>query len=324
LGLDAGDTRLFYTSAEKPKGVLVPLIEQLFGRAGHPPLYAGGSRKTRCFKDLIIPIPGERSQDFINPYQVDQRPERCFGAPLIRGFSSFMLDSFGVKQEPSPGRMRIAMVTRARSKVHPGRFQRHMVNQPEFMQALEDAKQTGHLTSNKAYLWEKTFNGEPMSRRRAPVGSLKRSLFRTESLQATDSEAVVDSEAGLENQMGMLSHALSQVWEVKDLRPEDMSIAQQLQTFANTDLLISPHGAGLTWSILLPTCGQVLEFCTANLLHYVHLVRYAGRNHTCRTGAERWESIKFFIDIKAEIDVVRSLEDQWRTCQQKPMALAPI
>eukprot|EP00929_Paragymnodinium_shiwhaense_P123448 TRINITY_DN9734_c0_g1_i2.p1 TRINITY_DN9734_c0_g1~~TRINITY_DN9734_c0_g1_i2.p1 ORF type:complete len:536 (+),score=88.16 TRINITY_DN9734_c0_g1_i2:133-1740(+) len=312
LGVDAARARLFYASATPPTGVLVPLIEKLYGRGGRS-LDASGPRKTLCISDLVVPIPGERSQDFINPYQVDQRPERCFAAPLLRGFASFMLDSFAVKQEPSR-RMRITMITRARSKVHPGRFQRHMVNQPEFLQALEDAKQTGVLDPAKAHLWEKTFEGVPLGRRRSG-GSMKRALFRSETLQASDSEA--DLSEHVNNQLDLLSSALSKGWEVVELRPEDLTIAEQLRIFANTDLLVSPHGAGLTWSMLLPQCGQVLEFCTANLLHYAHLVRYAGRNHTCRAGAERWESIKFFVDVQAEIDTVRNLEASWRACKMR-------
>ncbi|KAF4647157.1 hypothetical protein FOL47_005015, partial [Perkinsus chesapeaki] len=59
----------------------------------------------------------------------------------------------------------------------------------------------------------------------------------------------------------------------------EMTLEEQFEVIANTDLLVGAHGAGLFWLILLPRCGRVLELGTGADFHYQRLAKYSAIDH---------------------------------------------
>lgn len=105
-------------------------------------------------------------------------------------------------------------------------------------------------------------------------------------------------------------------YQVDCFVPEQVSVKEQFQIFSNTDLLISAHGAGLAWLVMLPLCGEVLEYSVSNgkQSHYQNLALLAGRYYTAIEGPDSWAVSDFVANVTETVEVVQKLESYWKIC----------
>jgi hypothetical protein len=141
------------------------------------------------------------------------------------------------------------------------------------------------------------------------------SALRSMSDFHAKTDAEVDADAMMERLMSTLMS--SGKFDVHAVVPASMSIEEQVELFSNTDILIAPHGASLTWEILLPECGQVIEYCDGEDFHFVNFAHYAGKKHTCLRGPRGWGAMSFSADADATLQAVQRIEKEWRVCQAK-------
>ena len=86
---------------------------------------------------------------------------------------------------------------------------------------------------------------------------------------------------------------------VQELQLETLSVSEQLDAIANTDLLISPHSAALSWMLVLPLCAQVLEIYANRLFQFVNYANLAGvEHHFVTIAGVGWGTQKFTLDVK--------------------------
>ena len=80
---------------------------------------------------------------------------------------------------------------------------------------------------------------------------------------------------------------------IREVQLETLSIPEQADVIANTDILISPHGAALSWMMLLPPCAQVLEICAEGMFQFGNYAKLMGIDHVCVQPSIDWGSWKF-------------------------------
>ena len=84
---------------------------------------------------------------------------------------------------------------------------------------------------------------------------------------------------------------------VKVLVPHRLSVKQQLDLVASSDMLIGTHGAALTWLVALPPHATVVEL-SANKPHYKHWAKALNVSYkSVRTGIQ-WGTQSYSIDIE--------------------------
>ena len=76
---------------------------------------------------------------------------------------------------------------------------------------------------------------------------------------------------------GHSSNSNSRLFSLHVAVLEKLSLEQQLELAANTDLIIAVHGNGLTWTALMPTGGAVIELWP-NYVYNSNYQRFAERN----------------------------------------------
>ena len=86
---------------------------------------------------------------------------------------------------------------------------------------------------------------------------------------------------------------------VQELQLETLSVSEQLDAIANTDLLISPHSAALSWMLVLPLCAQVLEIYASGNFQFANYANLAGvEHHFVTIAGVGWGTKKFTLDVK--------------------------
>ena len=86
---------------------------------------------------------------------------------------------------------------------------------------------------------------------------------------------------------------------VQELQLETLSVSEQIDAIANTDLLISPHSAALSWMLVMPLCAQVLEIYAHGQFQFPHYASLAGVEHHFVTNvATSWGTKKFTLDVQ--------------------------
>jgi len=96
-----------------------------------------------------------------------------------------------------------------------------------------------------------------------------------------------------------LISALKEAAVVQELQLETLSVSEQLDAIANTDLLISPHSAALSWMLVLPLCAQVLEIYASGNFQFVNYAKLAGVEHHFVTNVGiSWGTPEFTLDVK--------------------------
>eukprot|EP00435_Cladocopium_sp_Y103_P008401 s1631_g2.t1 len=80
---------------------------------------------------------------------------------------------------------------------------------------------------------------------------------------------------------------------VQEVQLETLSIPEQANAIANTDILIGPHGAALSWMMVLPPCAQVLESCALGMFQFGNYAKLMGIDHVCVEPSIDWGSAKF-------------------------------
>ncbi|EER16443.1 conserved hypothetical protein [Perkinsus marinus ATCC 50983] len=102
--------------------------------------------------------------------------------------------------------------------------------------------------------------------------------------------------------------------EVRLVKFGELELQKQLETAANTDILLGVHGAALWWLIMLPDCGQILELGTGADGHYRNLAAYRGVSHTFLKQKLGHTTVEFKWDIIQLGEAVGEAEIKWRKC----------
>ncbi|RFZ90395.1 glycosyltransferase family 61 protein [Mucilaginibacter conchicola] len=87
---------------------------------------------------------------------------------------------------------------------------------------------------------------------------------------------------------------LLQRYNFKTIAFEELSIEEQVKTMANTKVMISIHGAGITNSIFMPPSGSIIEFRRNKVYHnqcYWHLAKAIQLNYYYLFGAPDGEGV---------------------------------
>ena len=128
---------------------------------------------------------------------------------------------------------------------------------------------------------------------------------------------------------------------------ESLSMQEQVSKVSSASLLIAPHGASLTWLILMQDrqCSTVIEFEAVHgisktisrllrllpsvvvsfveivvsrfapiLNHYQKLGRWVDIQHVFQPSGMLWESPSFSADIHSVMEKIRIAHDKWRRC----------
>lgn len=93
------------------------------------------------------------------------------------------------------------------------------------------------------------------------------------------------------------------------VRLETLSIPEQVQLFYDAEVVVSPHGAGLT-NLLYAEAAHVLELFPSPTVtpHYFFLCKSLGHTYACHTGtADRLNPPTF----EADVDAARAVIDRW-------------
>ncbi len=95
-------------------------------------------------------------------------------------------------------------------------------------------------------------------------------------------------------------------YAIEEVFAEDLTYAQQVQLFYNAELVVAPHGAGLT-NILFCFKTTILEIHPANIIkpHYFMLSKSLGFNYYYSIGSPSEQALHFKADIE-NINVILS------------------
>jgi len=317
LGLNPDEVHLVFDSGAAfscPQCKMADFLERVLSRGGSAlHLEKEGSL---CLENLILPIPGSQSFMLRNKGYDDPLAARCSNSPVLLGFSDYVKDAFavplafsnrrsvfsGAETLPELGgpklRITLPLRTGAGKDGKPRDFNRKMTNQDELVGALN-----GHVHAQG--------DGQ-----RGRVAS-KQFLLSEEEYDEEGHEE--DATAATQMMMELLGSELRRTGEfdVRTVELQSMTIDDQVKLFSDTDLIIAPHGASLTWQILLPECGQVIEFCDGADRHFVNIAHYAGNKHTCLQGPSGWGAKSFIADVDATLARVKEIKGEWNTCRAR-------
>lgn len=119
---------------------------------------------------------------------------------------------------------------------------------------------------------------------------------------------------------------------------DDKSFEEQIKTYAESDILVSPHGAQMTGLFMMPKCGSFVEIFPAGFgvsyfqtlmrscglnRRYVHLgggnmLNETQQNMRTREGRSRARDRPLCVNITMVVDAVKgSIEDWSRCCQDE-------
>lgn len=85
---------------------------------------------------------------------------------------------------------------------------------------------------------------------------------------------------------------------VKAMTPHELDVKTQLETIASSQMLIGTHGGALTWLVVLPRGGVVVEL-SANKPHYKHWANALQVEYQSVPVGIVWGTQKYRIDVKA-------------------------
>lgn len=289
LGMDLQGTRIAYVKVDPRTTQVVNFREHIFSSGGPPVHLAAGPV---CLQSIIFPISGAQAFTAMNKGFDDPIAQECHSSPVLLGFVDHIKSAYGlVPRATTSRRFRIVMD----SRTHGSR--RVMVNEGELISKLKGALEPASLSISQ----DGTTQLLPL-----PV-----SFMRSEKSIANSKASSVSE---FSHQVAKKLRSMHADWQVEVVSPSELSAEEQVKLFSDTDLLIGPHGASLTWSLFLRQCGQVVEFCTGSEFHYVNLAHYVGKPHSCLQGPSGWGASSFQANVNETLKKVTDIYSQWTAC----------
>mmetsp|Transcript_114658 Transcript_114658/g.288022 ORF Transcript_114658/g.288022 Transcript_114658/m.288022 type:complete len:253 (+) Transcript_114658:3-761(+) len=241
-----------------------------------------------CAADVVVPVGGKASFIRKNAGTEDPWASKCRNAPLLQSYGPFLLRSFDIAAAaPTSAKERITVLARQSNKVHPEPFRRSLTNAEEVEQAIQA---DGH-----GMIFQK--------------GSLLQM-----SQEAAQNDVLLQVVAALEDSV---ARSQSSTVEVAQASPELLTISEQAKMFANTDVLLAPHAAALSWLSVMPKCAQVLEFCAPGNYQFVNYAKLAGKDHVCLSGVADWGTSRFTANVQEVVKEVQAASDRRAECLKK-------
>ncbi|CAE7307108.1 EOGT [Symbiodinium natans] len=141
LDLDPKSLRMVVAVDEEDccgaKAPLMGLLQGLFSQAG-PSIRRKEKPQMICSNDVIVPTGGRNSFVRKNAGKEDPWASKCRNSPLVRGYGSFVRESFNVTSNPvQASTWRIALLSRKANSDHTGKFNREMTNVEEVVTGLK-------------------------------------------------------------------------------------------------------------------------------------------------------------------------------------------
>lgn len=297
LNFDLKSTRLVYVRRDKRTSPMIDFTETVLSPGG-PALHLSGGPV--CLQNVIVPISGRKAFLNRNVGTDDPTAAECSASPVLLGFVDHIKASFRVGP-PSRGKpFRVSILSRRNSPHNLGQARRVMENADEVVSALRGRQETA------ASLIAADGAATSDSRVHAPANS--KSFLET-GKGAMYMDAITTSVA-------KTLKMLHSDWQVEMLDPPELSMQKQVEIFSDTDLLIGPHGASLTWSMLLTPCGQLLEFVDGGDYHYFNVAHYLGKKHNSLQGPFGWGSSGFRANVDETLAKVEQIFSEWNTCNR--------
>eukprot|EP00293_Proteomonas_sulcata_P012576 CAMPEP_0184306484 /NCGR_PEP_ID=MMETSP1049-20130417/15474_1 /TAXON_ID=77928 /ORGANISM="Proteomonas sulcata, Strain CCMP704" /LENGTH=350 /DNA_ID=CAMNT_0026618761 /DNA_START=34 /DNA_END=1086 /DNA_ORIENTATION=+ len=253
LGLSRDNVQILITDLY-PWGPFKPMWTEVFG---HKPALSAWDIKEKygksrvCFKNLIVGIYGPAS-----PLAIKDFPTGCKGSPLVRAYSDYVIRGLGLQKYTH-----MALSTKNNVIVMTWMSRRPSVMWPE-----------------RGYCDDRFFicsEWQHLS---------KRVIGRIASNDAEVTKMLQGFETGTSELIGVSDRSV--VFEAVDynLVPFQDQIRQDIQT----DILIGPHGAGLSHTLFLPDRAHLVEVfiqgSSANK-HFQNFARWRGVGYTPVSGS---------------------------------------
>jgi len=117
------------------------------------------------------------------------------------------------------------------------------------------------------------------------------------------------SERRLINEEEVIRYLLEREFEI--ICSSELSLAEQVETFRNVEIVIAPHGAGATNMVFAPSNATLIEFFGDNYINgcYWALANICGQRHAFLTGPSEWLDYSIALDdLKALLEKLECFE----------------
>ncbi|KAF4703663.1 hypothetical protein FOZ63_018585 [Perkinsus olseni] len=98
-----------------------------------------------------------------------------------------------------------------------------------------------------------------------------------------------------------------------------MTMKNQMEAAASTDLLIGPHGGALFWMIAQPVCGQVIELGARGqfALQYAYLSGWSERQYAMLPDLVGYDDPVFEVPVQQLLPIVMNMYKRWKVCMSR-------